>query len=395
MSAITLLGQQIVEKHPIVKEWKLGSPAAIPLDSMITRKGPYRSGRSLRPESLLPDRGGLQGLLRLRPAAQPLGSDPAPPREPHRRVHARPASSPASERIHLQAEYHRDNWTARFRLNPADFYDLFGPTKTSRKGYSVGLGYGRTFVYDLPRQADFSLKADYWGGLETLPDFQNVAVAVDTLLSTRAASTIATCGPPSATWTTRRGTRGTLVLAHDLVESQGYFRARADFDLGVALPIRHSSVWLRSSAGFSPGSPEQPYANFFFGGFGNNWVDHGNEKRYREQHAFPGAEINEIGGRNYVKSTLEWNLPPVRFRRVGSPGFYLTWARPALFATGLVTNLDGAGGRRSLTNVGAQVDFQLTILSALDMTLSVGYAAAFEDGSRPRREAMVSLKVLK
>ena len=124
-------------------------------------------------------------------------------------------------------------------------------------------------------------------------------------------------------------------------------------------------------------------------------MDHGNEKRYREQYAFPGADLNEIGGRNYVKSMAEWNLPPVRFRRVGTPGFYLTWARPALFASGLVTNLDGAGGRRSLTNVGGQVDFQLTILSALDMTLSAGYAVAFEDGYSPRHETMVSLKVLR
>ena len=38
VSAITLLGQQIAEKHPVVTEWKVGSPAAIPLDSMITRK---------------------------------------------------------------------------------------------------------------------------------------------------------------------------------------------------------------------------------------------------------------------------------------------------------------------------------------------------------------------
>ena len=394
VSAITLLGQQIAEKHPIVTEWKLGSPAAIPIDSMITRKGPYRSGRSLRPESFYPIVAGYKDFFGFG-----LRLNLSDPIQLHR-VSLTAAYTPTgelsgSERIHLKAEYDRDNWTARFRLNPSDFYDLFGPTRTSRKGYSFGLGYGRTFVYDLPRQADFSLKADYWGGLETLPDFQNVPVAADRLLSTRASLHYRNVRSSLGHVDDEKGYEADVVLAHDLVEGQGYFRARADFDLGVALPIRHSSVWLRSSAGFSPGDPEQPYSNFFFGGFGNNWVDHGNEKRYREQHAFPGAEIDEIGGRNYVKSALEWNLPPVRFRRAGSPGLYLTWARPALFASGLVTNLDGAGGRRSLTNVGAQVDFQLTILSALDITLSAGYAAAFEDGSPPRREAMVSLKVLK
>jgi hypothetical protein len=35
------------------------------------------------------------------------------------------------------------------------------------------------------------------------------------------------------------------------------------------------------------------------------------------------------------------------------------------------------------------------MLSVLDMTLSAGGAIAFEDGHRPRREAMISLKILR
>ena len=93
----------------------------------------------------------------------------------------------------------------------------------------------------------------------------------------------------------------------------------------------------------------EPFANFFFGGFGNNYVDHADEKRYREYYAFPGVDLNEIGGRNFLKSTVELNLPPWRFQRVGRPGFYATWMRPALFVTGLATNLDDqatCAGRR-------------------------------------------------
>ncbi len=103
---------------------------------------------------------------------------------------------------------------------------------------------------------------------------------------------------------------------------------------GIRWRWAHSSIWLRSAAGASPGPRDDPFANFFFGGFGNNWVDRGEAKRYREYYAFPGADLNEIGGRNFVKSTLEWNLPPLRFRRVGTPGFYVTWMRPAVFAGG-------------------------------------------------------------
>jgi hypothetical protein len=92
---------------------------------------------------------------------------------------------------------------------------------------------------------------------------------------------------------------------------------------------------------------------------------------------------------------LEWNLPPIRFRRVGKPGFYLTWARPAVFATALVTNPDQPSLRRTIGNVGSQLDFRLGMLSRLEMTLSAGYAVAFESGRARRGEAMLSLKLLR
>ena len=96
-----------------------------------------------------------------------------------------------------------------------------------------------------------------------------------------------------------------------------------------------------------------------------------------------------------MKSALEWNLPPVRFRRVGRPGLYATWARASLLGGVLATNIDAPSARRTVSDLGAQVDFRLTLLSALDMTVSVGEAFAFEHGRPARREFMASLKVLK
>jgi hypothetical protein len=123
-------------------------------------------------------------------------------------------------------------------------------------------------------------------------------------------------------------------------------------------------------------------------------VDRGNEKRYREYYSFPGAALNEIAGRNFVKGLIEWNLPPIRLQHAGTPGFYATWLRPALFAGGLVTNLDASDARTRTADVGGQLDVRFSALSTLDLTLSFGGAAAFENG-RVRREAMVSLKILR
>jgi hypothetical protein len=65
-----------------------------------------------------------------------------------------------------------------------------------------------------------------------------------------------------------------------------------------------------------------------------------------------------------------------------------------LFTTALVTSPEESGLRRELGNFGAQIDLRFTILSRLDMTLSLGYATAFESGSPDSDEYMISLKIL-
>ena len=165
-------------------------------------------------------------------------------------------------------------------------------------------------------------------------------------------------------------------------------------DLGAPLPVRHSSLWLRSSAGFSPGRREEPFSNFYFGGFGNNWVDYQDPKRYREYSSFPGVDLDEIGGTNFAKALLDWNLPPLRFRRVGKPAFYATWLRASLFGGGIVTNMDDPSERTTFGNAGAQADLRLTMLVQQPLTLSWGYARAFGRHRRMSDEWMVSLKIL-
>jgi hypothetical protein len=90
----------------------------------------------------------------------------------------------------------------------------------------------------------------------------------------------------------------------------------------------------------------------------------------------------------------EWTLPPVRFKRVGFPALYCTWARPALFTSALVTNVSNNAVERHLFNAGGQIDFRLVIFSGLPSMFSLGYAGAFEQGRKTETEFMISLKIL-
>ena len=48
---------------------------------------------------------------------------------------------PGDERGHVDITGRYQFWTRRLSWNRSDFYDLFGPTKRSRKGYAAKLGY--------------------------------------------------------------------------------------------------------------------------------------------------------------------------------------------------------------------------------------------------------------
>jgi hypothetical protein len=193
-----------------------------------------------------------------------------------------------------------------------------------------------------------------------------------------------------------RGYSWKALLANNFANEKTFPLFAGTFDVGAPIAFPHSSIWLRTAAGYSPGKRIEPFANFYFGGFGNNWVDHGEVKRYRNWDSFPGIEINEAGGTNFAKATLDWNLPPIRFRRVGTTWFYVTWARASIFASGLVTNMDDPEEvpRQILGNLGAQVDFRFTLLSHLNMTLSGGYAGASVKDQKAEDEFMFSLKIL-
>jgi hypothetical protein len=394
VNAITFFGNEVLEKHPVLKTWAAGSPANVPIESMFARKRPYSPIRRLRPESIYPVVEGYKNVIAY--GAHARFSDPVGLNVATITASYSPSGDVRdSERPHVRVDYERYDWVARAALNGADFYDLFGPTKTSRRGYDVALGHTNLLVYDEPRRLTLKMDGRLAGNLDQLPEYQNVPVNVDRLFTVAGDLSYTNVRSSLGNVDQEKGQRWTLLVREDVVASTLFTKVRGSYDAGVPLPMGHSSVWFRNAAGFSPQDRGEPFANFFFGGFGNNYVDHQDEQRYREFQSLPGLEINELGGRNFVKSMVEWTVPPVRFSRVGTPGFYLTWMRPSVFASGVVTNLDDRAVRRTVSNTGAQLDFRLTALSTLDLTLSIGGAVAFEDGRRPRREAMVSLRVLR
>jgi hypothetical protein len=397
LGTITFFGQKVIERHPSLEQWRVGSPADIPLEQITIREGHYDAFSSIGLESFHPV---LQGYKSSIGAGMHVNvSDPIGFHRLGVTASLTP-NQPSGEQGHVRIRhvYQRidallpGSWTTDLNYNQADFYDIFGPMRTSRKGHSGEVTYRRPVIYDEPRRMDLTVRAGYWGNLEELPYAQDVDVTFDSLARASARLDYANIYKSLGAVDDEKGHKWYAISGANHADSSTTPYAYGGLDLGWALPRGNSSVWLRSAAGFGVGDRAEAFSNFFFGGFRNNYVDHREVKRYREPFSMPGFEIDELNGRTFVKSMLEWNLPPVRFSRVGSPDFYLSWARPAVFATALVTDPDVDS--RSWYSAGFQVDFQFTLLSRKEMTFSIGYAAGFSESGHERNEFMASLKIL-
>lgn len=408
LSATRFLGNEVAKAHPEIRDWRLPPPSSVDLEALAPREGGYSRLGALGLASAYPVVEGYKDYpsygYRVN-VSDPVG---------FLRVEATAGYTPnrdvdSDERIHARMSVERYPWTVNATYNAADFYDLFGPVKTSRKGYSLGIGYERALLYDRPREIQLKASLTGYGGLERLPDYQNVGASFDKLLAggvrVRGKNLRASIGAVDY----ERGTKWDVGTGGNLVNGTVHPLTSGTFDFGFPLPLRHSSLWIRTAAGWSPGDRDEPFANFYFGGFGNNWVDYLDPKRYRDATSFPGVDLNAIGGTNYGRVMADWNLPPLRFRRLGIPSFYATWARLSLFGSAIGTNLDARDVRVAAANAGAQVDVRIRLLSHLNLTVSAGYARAYDvdrgreagifgfRGETPRRESeetMVSVKIL-
>lgn len=392
VSAVRYLGQAIVEKYPLLQSWTLPSPLSINLDSFYVGSGTYHGLAHLNVASVYPVVEGYKDFagygMRFGISDRGYGHnlDLTASYTPNRML-------PADERFHAVFNYNTLPWKFGASYNGADFYDLFGPTKSSRKGYSFSVQYHNYLMFDSPKKLELTSVLSAYGGLERLPDFQNISTSFDKFYTFSAKFDYSRLRKSLGAVDFEEGTRLKLAFNNTYVRSRNFPRISASADYGFLLAMDHSSVWLRSSAGYAGRDYDEPFANFYFGGFGNNWVDHQDEKRYRESYSFPGIGLNEAGGAHYGKMTLEWALPPLRFRRFGFPVIYCNWARLAIFSSGLSTNFANALRNGLLGNVGAQADFKLVTFSSLESTFSVGYALAWQENQHLSREFMASLTI--
>lgn len=391
VNAVPYLGQSVVDKYPKLKSWTLPSRNNIDDMKLRTYAGVYHPLRNIGLQSIYPIAQGYEnekaaGLrmdlgdsLGVGHIATTLSYSPTGPSGLRDRFHAA-----------LDGTY----WDWRFSgyLNKADFYDLFGPTKVGRRGFGLLGEKKKTLVRDSDRTLDLTANMAGYSGLDRLPDYQNVIAShtrfvngTTTLAYSNLQKSLGAIEDESGVkWNVNAQLNDTFPKLFPLVWG-GY-------DRGFLLPLRNSSLWIRSSAGRAWGNQSDPFANFYFGAFGNNWIDKGEISRYREYYSFPGVHIDQIGAQSFVKSLAEWDLTPLHFRNLGSTKLYCNWARLALFTGGLAAN-PGTDQQSGYADAGGQIDLRMVLFSQIKSTVSTGFAAAHDRTGHIGTEFMFSLKI--
>ena len=393
VSAIKFLGAELAEKHPVVKTWQVPPPSTVDYNKVVTQKGNWVPLNNLALDNAYPV---LQGYKNSIGAgyhvnfADPLG---------FARIGITAAQTPTghlpgAERGHLEITGDYLGWRGALSWNRSDFYDLFGPTKRSRKGDAAKLGYDDLLIWDEPRRMTLKYDLAYYDKIDTLPNAQNVGTTFTRLLTGEIGLHYTDARRSLGAVDDEKGIAWSAVANASQVNGVTIPQFRGTLDLGFALPIAHSSIWLRSAVGGAGGDRSNSVANFYFGGFGNNYVDSGAIKRYQEYTAMPGFGINEVSGQGYARQMVEWNLPPTVFDSAGTPSFHATWLRPSLFVSALWTDPNRPAFRKNYESVGAQADLRISILHWYDITLSFGYALGFRSARRVGDEVMISLKIM-
>lgn len=396
LSAVTFLGEQVAEKYPAVQGWVAQVPSTLPYESRIVRQGAYRPAHELQVDSLTPMVEGYFNSVAF--GANARFSDPVGFDWINVDTSYSPDNSlPSNQRLHAMVTARIPEWMAGAAWNRDDFYDLFGPTKRSLAGYNGFLQYDHFLFYDPPQTVSVMAKVAYYGDLVTLPGFQNVLSPTSNLFTTDLGLTSLDLRRSPGAVDDETGHSWSLKMHTYSAPGEFIPSIRGTFDVGFPLPLDHSSIWLRTGVAVSAGARDNPLANFYLGGFGNNYVDssiNGSVQRYRDLMSMPGFEIDVLQGKSVAKGTLEWCIPPLRFETFGTPAFYLSWARPELFATALETDFNNAAFRQRAYDVGGQLDFQLHVMHRWQMMLSTGVARGSGGGGFARTEFMLSLQVL-
>ncbi len=393
-NAIAYLGNEVFDRNPILESYSLTPASRIRIDSLKMEETAYRPINNMSLTGAYPDITGFKNTaavgyrinwrdrVGLSQVNVFLGASPW-------------GKQPSKQRIHAMINWDLWLWKFNATYNKTDFYDLFGPTRRSRAGYSLGVSYNKNFSLKSPLKSYYGFSVNHYGDLEVLPQFQNVTAPIRNFQSISFDAGVSKLRKSLGGVEDEMGYSWVGTAYSYLAGGSFYPSLVSEQHIGWLVPgIRNTSFWIRNSIGLSFGDQQSSFGNFYFGGFRNNYVDWQAADQYRKVLAFPGVDIDNIKAHEFVKTMAELNLKPWRLTNIGTTWLYPTYLKSSVFSTHLLLNPLDANSQDHVFNAGLQLDLELVLFSYFKTTWSIGFAQKYQELQKPSNQWMFSVKLL-
>ena len=245
VSAIRYLGTEVIKRFPELQTWQVNLPSASPTPvwPAWVRQSEYSAMKLMSLSSMYPIVEGYKELVGV--GMRFNFSDPIYSQTLDVSSSYTPTGSiPDVERVHLGVEFRFWKMSASGYFNKADFYDLFGPTKISRKGLLLNLDYRDYLFVDEPEILSYGVRLGAYWRLERLPEYQSVGVRYDRFYSLSARLSYSYLEKSLGAIEDEKGWSVNVVAPTNFVLGVVFPRFFVDASWGFLLPIDHSSIWV-------------------------------------------------------------------------------------------------------------------------------------------------------
>ncbi len=394
LPAIKYLGQEIIDLNPDIFKWTI-YPNGNEQDSIIlSEEDSYNSLANLNILSFVPTVSGFQDDVMI--GLYTHISDPLIIHDLKLEFGITPFNKNSLlPYYHFRGRYdYRKKFEILVEHNAPDFYDLFNKRKVGIIGTRVNVSYSNFWLYDNPHKIKQKTDVTYYTGVKFFND-NSLEVLVEDFLVAQTVFNSKYLRRSIGSSDYEDGNEFTLSLV-------GFGQTPKDPDIAGHVfgewslfktwLAKHNVFHLKLDGGYHFENENLVQAKFYFGGFGNRYVENKSVKQFRKVFRFPGVPIYSLVADSFGKFLIENSFPPIRFSSLSFFGrHYLSHIDISIYSQGLFLDFPNP---QKYINAGAQLSILFKHWFNLESTVSAGAANAWWNGES-NFEWFVSLKLLK
>jgi len=377
LPAIAYFGQQLIMKEPQLADWAVPKATTNTESTNVWGRGKtYHSLSHLRTNALIPIVTAFMDQTALGYYGQ--FSDPLMVHDLRFELAYSPwPSNKLMPRTHLDIKYeYKKAWMLRYQENASNFYDLINDRKRTTMQKKILASNTYYWKYDLPHKIKHINEVAVYLDAQTINDNMTKLTRPDFIVCQSVLES-ADLRRSIGSVDNEEGTKWTATLMTFHVNPKDFRHVG-----GIHLEWERYSTWawphnifmMNLSAGVRHTEKRLAQGKFYFGGFGNRYLENEPVEQYRKVFRFPGVQIYDLVADRFGKITLENKLPPLRFGDAYLGHHSLTHIDATLFSQGLAIDRNWRG---IWLDAGTQINLHLKHWFNLESTISFGVAKAW------------------